>query len=77
MELTALQTTLISLIGTIVSLLVGLAVLDSTTAGVVVSTAGTLIAIAFQIVSELQRKTKVAAAIASGDMPKLRQIANR
>jgi hypothetical protein len=76
-ELSALQTTAISLVGTIVSLLVGFAILDSTTAGIVVSAAGTLVSIAFQIVTELQRKTKVQAAVAVSDVAKLRAIANR
>jgi hypothetical protein len=75
MELSALQTTIISLIGTIASVAVGFGAFSSTTEQIVVSAAGTLISLGFQLFTELQRKTKVTAAAAAGDKATLARLA--
>jgi hypothetical protein len=55
--MTTIQANILSLIGVVVSLLVGLAVLDEETARIVVSTAGTLVSLAFSLYVELRTKT--------------------
>lgn len=57
MDLTTIQANIISLVGVIVSLLVGLAVIDGSTAQIVVSTAGSVLSIAFSLFAELRVKT--------------------
>jgi len=77
MELSVLETTLISLIGTIASLAVGFGAFSETTEQLVVSTAGTLISLGFSLYTELRAQTKVKAAIAAGDTKTLLRISQR
>lgn len=77
MELSVLQTTLISLIGTIASLAVGFGAFSGTTEQVIVSAAGTLISLGFSLYTELRAQTKVKAAIALNDPGYLRRTADR
>lgn len=83
MELSVLQTTLISLIGTIASLAVGFGAFSETTEQLVVSSAGTLVSLGFSLYSELRQRTKLAAATAlanaaaKSDTTALQRIAAR
>ncbi len=77
MELSALQTTLISLVGTIASLAVGFGAFSATTEQIIVSSAGTLISLGFSLWTELERKAKVQAAIALADKTALSRIVGR
>jgi hypothetical protein len=74
MNLSALQTTLISLVGTIASVAVGFGAFSATKEQLVVSTAGTLISLGFQLYTELERRTKVEAAVANKDAAKLSKL---
>lgn len=76
-ELTVIQTTLVSLIGTIASLAVGFGALSETTEQVVVSAAGTLVALGFSLYSELRARTKLKAAEAAKDTRTLMKLALR
>lgn len=75
MELSALQTSIIGLIGTVASLAVGFGAFSATTEQVVVSAAGTLVSIGFSLWTELHRKTKVQAAIGAGNQAALKRLA--
>ena len=75
MELSSLQTSIISLIGVIASLAVGFGAFSSTTEQLVVSAAGTVVAVIFQIVTEVERSTRSKAAMAAPDYESLRRIA--
>lgn len=77
MELTVLQTTLISLVGTIGSIAVGFGAFSQTTEQVVVSAAGTLISLGFSLYSELRARTKLKAAEAAKDTRTLMKLALR
>lgn len=77
MNLSALQTTLISLVGTGASIAVGFGVFSATKEQLVVSGAGTLISLGFQLYAELERATKVKAAVANNDAEKLSKLAGR
>lgn len=77
MELSALQTTLISLVGTIASLALGFGAFSATTEQIIVSSAGTLISLGFSLWTELERKAKVQAAIALADKTALSRIVGR
>lgn len=77
MELNVIETTLISLVGTVASLAVGFGAFSSTTEQLVVSTAGTLISLGFSLYSEIRARTKVNAAIAMNDPGYLRRTADR
>jgi hypothetical protein len=77
MELNVVETTLVSLVGTIASLAVGFGAFSSTTEQLVVSTAGTLISLGFSLYSEIRARTKVKAAVALNDPGYLRRTADR
>ena len=77
MNLSAAQTTLISLIGTAASIALGFGLFSATTEQIIVSSAGTLISLGFQLYSELERKTKLAAAVATNDVATIGKIAGR
>jgi hypothetical protein len=64
MPLSSLQAAILSLVTTAASIAVGFGVLSSTTEGVIVSIAGTVIAAVFQVATELHRKTATAAKVA-------------
>ena len=66
MELSAIQTTLVTLVTTVASLAVGFGAFSSTTEQVVVSAAGTLIGLGFSLFTELERKTVATVATAKG-----------
>jgi hypothetical protein len=57
MDLTTVQANVITLIGTLVSLFVGLAVIDGELGKIIVSTAGTLVSVGFSLFTELRVKT--------------------
>jgi hypothetical protein len=77
MNLSALQTTLISFVGAVCSIAFAFGVFSNTTEQVVISSAGVLIGIGFSLWTELQAGTAVKAAIAAGDQPTLRLLAKR
>jgi hypothetical protein len=64
MNLSTIQANIISLVGVIVSLLVGLAVVDGETAQIITSTAGSVLSIAFSLFAELRTKTVAATGVA-------------
>jgi hypothetical protein len=77
MELSVLQTTLISLVGVIASLAVGFGAFSSSTEQIVVSAAGTLISLGFSLYTELRARTKLKAAIAASDTGTMLRLAKR
>jgi hypothetical protein len=76
-ELSVLQTTLISLVGVIASLAVGFGAFSSSTEQIVVSAAGTLISLGFSLYTELRARTKLKAAIAASDTGTVLRLAKR
>ena len=77
MNLSALQTTLISLVGAIASIALAFGVFSNTTEQVVISSAGVLIGIGFSLYTELQASTAVKAATAAHDTTTLLLLAKR
>lgn len=77
MELSFLQTTLVSLVGVIASLAVGFGAFSSSTEQIVVSAAGTLISLGFSLYTELRARTKLKAAIAASDTGTVLRLAKR
>jgi hypothetical protein len=77
MELSMIQTNLISLVGTLVTLAFAFGVLDETTEQIVVSAAGTIISLAFSVFAELRQRSKIKAASAAQDLSTLRKLASR
>jgi hypothetical protein len=73
-----LQNAIIAAVGTIASLAVGFGVFGAETEQLVISSAGTLISLAFLIASEIKVNTKVktqlAAAIAASDVARLKEL---
>jgi hypothetical protein len=76
-ELSFLQTTLVSLVGVIASLAVGFGAFSSSTEQIVVSAAGTLISLGFSLYTELRARTKLKAAIAASDTGTVLRLAKR
>jgi hypothetical protein len=76
-ELSVLQTTLISLVGVIASLAVGFGAFSSSTEQIVVSAAGTLVSLGFSLYAELRARTKLKAAIAASDTGTVLRLAKR
>ena len=74
MELSTIQSNLISLVGTIASLAVGFGLFSQTTEQIVISSAGTLISLGFSLFTELRANTKVKAAIAVKDTATLERV---
>lgn len=60
-ELSTIQANIIGLIGVVVSLVVGLAVIDGQTGQIIVSAAGTIVSLGFSLFAELRTKTVVQA----------------
>lgn len=58
MPVSSLQAAILSLVTTVTSIVVGFGIINNTTAGIVVSVAGTAVAAVFQIATELHRKTE-------------------
>jgi uncharacterized membrane protein len=57
MDISTVQANVISLVGVVVSLLLGLAVINGELAQIIVSTAGTVVSVAFSLYAELRVKT--------------------
>lgn len=60
MPVSSLQAAILSLVTTVTSIVVGFGIINNTTAGIVVSVAGTVVAAVFQVATELHRKTEAA-----------------
>jgi hypothetical protein len=76
-QLSVIQTTLISAITTVASVALALGVFSATAEQVIVSAAGTLIGLGFSLSSELNRRTRMRAAIALDDRAALMRIVRR
>jgi len=63
MPVSSLQAAILSLVTTVTSIVVGFGIINNTTAGIVVSVAGTAVAAVFQVANELHRKTEAAPAV--------------
>ncbi len=61
--MTSLESSIIALVGVVVSLVVGLGVVESQTAGYITSAAGIIVSIVFQIIAANEHKAKITAGI--------------
>lgn len=77
MEFSVLQTTLVSLIGTVGSIALALGAFTAEREQLLIGIAGTLISLGFSLYTEIRTKTKVQAAVALKDQVTLKGLLDR